>query len=424
METPTNLRELRGQALANRRAIKHVGQTWTIPSESGTERYKVDLINVTCSCPDYMFRQVICKHIYAAQLRAREVASDVEAVPVTPVPFPPKYRKSYPQNWTAYNQAQTSEKSEFQRLLAELCSGVEEPAQTTGRPRLPLADMLFACIFKSYSTFSGRRFNVDLQLAHSVGYLSQKPHYNSLFRYFEKAEVTPILEWLVEESARPLSALENSFAMDATALGVTHGFTWKYAKYERPQMVAKREWKKIHAIVGVKTNVICSAIVTAKTEHEVNYFAPLLEAASRNFDVTEVLADNGYLSKANLQTAVEQNVYPYIAWRSNNTVREKGTGNELWNKLFHLFALNRAEFLKKYSLRANAETTFSMLKMKFGSMLRSKTSVAQTNEALCRCIAHNLCCVIQSIFELGISPEFFAPKVLNDASKVEGEKGF
>jgi hypothetical protein len=61
-----------------------------------------------------------------------------------------------------------------------------------------------------------------------------------------------------------------------------------------------------------------------------------------------------------------------------------------------------------------------MLKMKFGSALRSKTAVAQTNEALSRCVAHNICCLIQSIFELGINPEFLAPKVLNDASKVEG----
>lgn len=164
-----------------------------------------------------------------------------------------------------------------------------------------------------------------------------------------------------------------------------------------------------------ETNVICSAIVTAKTEHEMNYFAPLLEAASRNFDVTEVLADNGYLSKANLKTAVDKGVYSYIAWRSNNRAGA-ASGNELWNKMYHLFALNRGEFLRKYSLRSNAETTFSMLKMKFGGTLRSKTPTAQTNEALCRCIPHNLCCLIQSIFELGISPEF-APKVLNDAPK-------
>jgi len=38
--------------------------------------------------------------------------------------------------------------------------------------------------------------------------------------------------------------------------------------------------------------------------------------------------------------------------------------------------------------------------------LRSKTETAQINEALCKVLAHNLCCLIQSIYELGISATF------------------
>ena len=38
--------------------------------------------------------------------------------------------------------------------------------------------------------------------------------------------------------------------------------------------------------------------------------------------------------------------------------------------------------------------------------LRSKTSVAQFNEALCKVLAHNLCCLIQSMHEFGITPQF------------------
>ena len=55
-----------------------------------------------------------------------------------------------------------------------------------------------------------------------------------------------------------------------------------------------------------------------------------------------------------------------------------------------------------YHKRSNVETTFSMIKAKFGERLRSKTEIAQINEALCKVLAHNLCCLIQSIYELGI----------------------
>ena len=61
-----------------------------------------------------------------------------------------------------------------------------------------------------------------------------------------------------------------------------------------------------------------------------------------------------------------------------------------------------------YHKRSNVETTFSMIKAKFGDSLRSKTKTAQINEALCKVLAHNLCCLIQSMFELEIKPDFWS----------------
>ena len=62
--------------------------------------------------------------------------------------------------------------------------------------------------------------------------------------------------------------------------------------------------------------------------------------------------------------------------------------------------------LEHYHKRSNVETTFHMIKSKFGQRLRSKTLTAQINEALCKVLCHNLCVVIQSMHELNITPEF------------------
>lgn len=48
-----------------------------------------------------------------------------------------------------------------------------------------------------------------------------------------------------------------------------------------------------------------------------------------------------------------------------------------------------------------------MIKAKFGERLRSKTTVAQTNEVLCKILCHNICCLVQSIYELCIEPNFW-----------------
>ena len=64
--------------------------------------------------------------------------------------------------------------------------------------------------------------------------------------------------------------------------------------------------------------------------------------------------------------------------------------------------------MQHYHKRSNVESTFAMIKAKFGDALRSKTKTAQVNEALCKILCHNICCVIQSMYELKVKPEFWA----------------
>ena len=80
---------------------------------------------------------------------------------------------------------------------------------------------------------------------------------------------------------------------------------------------------------------------------------------------------------------------------------------QLWKRMYHFYKFNETEFMQHYHRRSNVETVFSMIKAKFGDRLRSKTHAAQVNEVLCKVLCHNLCCVIQSIYELGIEPAFW-----------------
>ena len=47
-----------------------------------------------------------------------------------------------------------------------------------------------------------------------------------------------------------------------------------------------------------------------------------------------------------------------------------------------------------------------MMKRKFGVYVRGKTPLAQENEVLCKALCHNLCVLIQEMFELGIKVDF------------------
>ncbi len=63
---------------------------------------------------------------------------------------------------------------------------------------------------------------------------------------------------------------------------------------------------------------------------------------------------------------------------------------------------------ERYHRRSNIETTFSMIKGKFGERLRSRTQTSQFNEVLCKVLCHNICCLIQSMHELNLKPKFYA----------------
>jgi hypothetical protein len=101
-------------------------------------------------------------------------------------------KKIYPQDWRAYNAAQTHEKERFLELLRDLCAGVSEPeVKKTGRPRLPLQDVIFAACFKVYSTVSCRRFMTDLRDAHAKGYITKVPHFKFDLQLSRKPRIDP-----------------------------------------------------------------------------------------------------------------------------------------------------------------------------------------------------------------------------------------
>jgi hypothetical protein len=76
--------------------------------------------------------------------------------------------------------------------------------------------------------------------------------------------------------------------------------------------------------------------------------------------------------------------------------------------MFHLFSFQRDTFLSRYHQRSNVETTFSMIKAKFGDSLKSKSDTGQMNEVLCKVICHNLCVLISCIHEIGLDCPSFA----------------
>jgi transposase len=401
-----DLRQLRGMELAETRTIRKRDGWWWVPSQTGKRMYRVQIANkfATCECADFGRRGQACKHIVAAcvmQIKQEQNADGTLTV-TERVTLTAEKKTTYPQNWSAYNQAQTGEQDRFMGLLAELCAGLPTIPAKTGRPRLPLSNAVFNVTFKVYSTFSQRRFMSDLRTAHARGYIGKVPHFNSISNYLEKPELTPLLYGLITKSSLPLRSVETDFAADSSGFTTCRFTRWFDHKYGEVRQ--KHDWVKCHLMVGVKTNVVTAVEIQDRNAGDAKMLPALVNSTAQNFDVREVSADKGYASKANVEAITSIGAVPFISLPEHH----KGLGGGTWEKMYHYFNFRKQEFLQHYHKRSNVESAFSMMKRKFGDSVRSKTDTAMINEALCKILCHNLVVLIHETCELGIEPVFWA----------------
>jgi len=411
----TEVRKQRGMEIAALARIEKKDGAWLVPSVTNprSTRYKVNIDGekATCTCADYETRGCRCKHIYAVEYAIRREQS-VEVEPdgtttVTETVTITQKRKTYPQNWPAYNEAQQNEKREFQRLLHDLCARVPQPApqpNRKGRPPIALSDALFCAVFKVYSTMSARRFTSDLCDAQQKGYIDKVPHFNSVLNTLEDPKMFDVLVSLIEESSLPLKSVECDFAVDSTGFAFTRFVRWYDIKYNR--FTSVQQWVKTHLCTGVKTNVITAVEIHGKDAGDMAHLPTLVETTAQNFTVKEVSADKGYSGRGSHDAIEKVGAVPFIAFKSNTT----GDVGGLFQKMFHYFQFKREDFLAHYHKRSNVESTVMMVKSKFGDAVRSKSDVAAKNEVLCKILCHNVCCLISAIYELGIEPVFGCTK--------------
>jgi transposase len=393
---------LQGLEMAARCKIFFAEGAWQVPSQSSAGTiYRVTLGDrLDCDCDDFQLRRQACKHVLAAQIVcARDHGGAPPPIVVDAVPVRPSYR----QNWPQYNEAQQTEKHRFRVLLFDLCRGLADPPQPgCGRRRTALANRVFACALKVYTTLSSRRFACDLQDAHELGYLSHLMNSVSVCSYLENTLLTPVLLNLIVRSSLPLRAIETAFAPDSSGFSTSRFVRWFDEKYGRQS--SEHDWVKAHLMTGVQTNVVTAVEIHGRDAGDSPQFKPMLQTTAEHFTVKEVSADKAYSSLENIEAVEALNAVAAIAFKSNAT---GGVGGA-FAKLFHYYNLHREEFLAIYHQRCNVESTIAMVKAKFGDSVRSHTECAMKNEVLCKFLCHNLCCLIHSQIELGIEPVFWS----------------
>lgn len=331
----------------------------------------------------------------------KQGTSNFEELPRIYNPTPCK--RKYTQNWAAYNQAQTKEKFIFLKILDGVIESlnIKTYGYKTGRHPFQLNDMIKCCCIKVFTNFSTRRTMSDIDISYILGYIAKKPHFNSIINYMNNPHIYRFLIEAIKESSIPINPFEKRFIIDATGFSTSNKDKWVKVRSEHRK---HREYKKLHITTGAFTNIITSAKVTEGTANDSPHFKELLKDIASDFKIKEVSADAGYLSRENAQTIEDMGAIPYIMPKKN--ARALSKGYPAWRKMINLFKNNEQKFLLHYHQRSNVESTFSMVKRKFGDNVRSKHNQSQENEILCKVLCHNISVLISAVFELNLDLKY------------------
>ncbi len=345
-----------------------------------------------------------CKHKFNER---KENLIDYEAEP-----FEYKPKGITPIDWSKYNEVQLNEKLLFLEISNDLLNMFEfKQVKTNGRPVKNTKDILFSMLVKIYNKNSSRRTISDLELLKKLGYINEVPCFSTLMNYFNNKDFQQILEKIIELSALPFKEVESDFASDATGFSSSQFGRWFNHKWG--EETEKRVYRKLHAMIGVRSNIITHAIVTKQEGRytgDTSQFKELVKKTAINFTIKEISADMAYSSRENLEIVSELDGIPFIPFKSNT--KSKGLGSSAWKNMHYYFKQKPQEFYEHYHKRSNVETTFAMIKQKFSGQLMTKNWQANTNEILGKCICHNIYCLIKAYYLLNVE-KTISTEVLN-----------
>ncbi|MBW2984765.1 transposase [Candidatus Woesearchaeota archaeon] len=337
-------------------------------------------------------------------------SSDVQSrlTQYTPKPFGEK--RTYGQEWSIYEKACSQEKLMFFRILKDAVDFlmIDYEYCGNGRPPVYTADIVKSLCIKSYNNYSSWRAESELKIARAMGIITEVYRRSTLNKYMQDPKVRKLLHKLYKIIAQPLAEVEVYFSADATGISNKYGNTrWMQIRHTKEEAKHRREYSKLHIITGNKTNCICSAKVTKGTAHESPFFKPLLDDTCKIFNVKEVSADAGYLSRDNVKAISDANAVPFIMPKKNVNVPRRGSISE-WGGMLRLWKEHQMFFAEHYHKRSNVESTFGMMKRKFGDFCRSKKPESQENEILCKIVCHNVAVLAEALLSYDLKSGFIA----------------
>ena len=303
-------------------------------------------------------------------------------------------RKRWPRDEILYNQIQENEFLNFFEFVRYLTNSVCKNAKM----KKCISCLL---IWHKFPNLSARRARSFLLFLRKLKIINSKiPCFKTLCNYRAEPIIGNILDELITESSKPLSAIEHDFATDATGIKTKLFSSWYSIRCKKE--IRKRDHLTIHITTGVKSNVVTAINVETKAGKDNKIFREHVDKTAENFKVNEWSGDGRYWCKENCRKINGIGAKPYfLVWKNWSG---KSRGCMPW-KLMNLESKNNPEeYGKHYHKRSNVESTNHSKKIIHGNKVYSKSYSARINEETLRWINHNINILNRAMYEWKINP--------------------
>lgn len=317
----------------------------------------------------------------------------------------PIKKPTYPQDWPNYDKAKTNEDRLFNIILFELLALEidEDRKNKLGRKGYSNREKISFMATKVFYKNDLRKTTSMLKEYKNNYFIEKVPCFKSIDNFFNEKKLSPILDKLILLSALPLTKLEETGAIDSTGFSTSRFERWSNYKWGKKEG-RERMWVKAHACIGCKTNIFLSVEVTEKDVGDASMLKQVVNNNILYFDIKKFVADKAYSSREIMDYINNLGLKPFIPFRRNATGSPKG--RMIWRIMYDEFTNNNPSFMENYHKRSNIETGFHMIKANYGDSLMTKKFDANVNEIKIKFLCHNICVLIQELFENNIKIDF------------------
>ncbi len=205
-------------------------------------------------------------------------------------------------------------------------------------------------------------------IAAGVLKMRKVPHQNTLCRWMNDPALTPILQKMVELTAKPFRVVECAAIVDSSKMSQMRSAHSRWVEYGDDER-DDADWMKMHALVGVET-LVCMAVMFSGTNsdggrlpvHDINFVLPLIEKTKGKFSLRYLLGDKAYLSEQVVGRLFHMGVQAVIPIKKGWDGLNMKQFYEPYQALVRWFDERQPDFHEHYRLRPKIESYFSLVK--------------------------------------------------------------